>query len=49
MAHKGDGRNAYRVLLGRTDRKAHFENLDTDGRIILKGYSRSKMGRHGLD
>jgi hypothetical protein len=32
----GDKRVAYRVLVGKPDRKSHLEDLGMDGRIILK-------------
>jgi len=36
VARMGDRRGAYRVFVGRPERKNHLENLGTDGRIILK-------------
>jgi hypothetical protein len=32
----GDRRSVQRVLVGRSDRKNHLENLDVNGRTILK-------------
>jgi hypothetical protein len=32
----GDRRDAYRVLVGRTDERDQLEDLGVDGRIILK-------------
>jgi hypothetical protein len=32
----GDSRDACRVLVGRPEGKDHLEDLDIDGRIILK-------------
>jgi len=32
----GDRRDAYRVLVGRTDERDQLEDLSVDGRIILK-------------
>jgi len=34
----GDRRVAYRVLVGKPDRKRHLEDLGMDGRIILKWF-----------
>jgi hypothetical protein len=31
-----ESRSAYVVLVGRTERKSHMEDVDKDGRIILK-------------
>jgi hypothetical protein len=36
MARMGDRRGAYRVLMGRRDGKNHLEDIEVDGRIILK-------------
>jgi len=36
VACMGDRRVAYRVLVGKPDRKSHLEDLGMDGRIILK-------------
>ena len=30
-------------------KRDNLEDLDLDGRIILNGYSRSEVGRYGLD
>jgi hypothetical protein len=32
----GEGRNAYRVLVGKPEGRNHLEDPDVDGRIILK-------------
>jgi len=34
VAHTGENRNAYRVLIGKTEGNRHLEDLGTDGRII---------------
>jgi hypothetical protein len=44
----GERRGAYRVLVGRPEGKNHLEDLDIDGRIILKCMFRSEMGWHAL-
>jgi len=36
LACMGDRRVAYRILVMKPDRKRHLEDLDVDGRIILK-------------
>jgi hypothetical protein len=32
----GEKRNAYKILVGKPDGKNHQEDLDVDGRIILR-------------
>jgi len=36
VARKGEGRDTYRMLVGRPEGKNHFQDLGVDGRIILK-------------
>ena len=48
MACMGHRRSAYRVLVGRSNRKNQLEDPGTDGRIIYKWIFK-KMGRHGVD
>jgi hypothetical protein len=36
VAHIGGGKCAYRVLVWRSEGKNHLEDLDVDGRMILK-------------
>jgi hypothetical protein len=36
VARMGEKRNAYRILVGKPERKRQLENLDVDGRIILR-------------
>jgi len=36
VAHMKSRRGAYRVLVGRPEKKKHLEDLRIDGRIILK-------------
>ena len=40
----GERRGAYRVLLVKPEGKNHLEDPGVDGRIILDGSSRSRMG-----
>jgi hypothetical protein len=44
VAHKADGRGAYRVWIGRPKGKIHLEDLGVDGKIILK-WTFKKWGR----
>ena len=44
----GDRRGIYRVSTGKLRKRCHVEDLDIDGRIILKLNSSSGMGIHGL-
>jgi hypothetical protein len=45
----GEGRGAYRILVGRPERRNHLEDLGRDGRIILKWVFKKWEGGHGLD
>jgi hypothetical protein len=36
VARMGEGRDAYRVLVGRPEGRSHLEDPGVDGRIILK-------------
>ena len=48
MAHVGDRRSAYRVLLGDLRERDHLEDPDLDGNFILKCiFSRNWMGLMG--
>jgi len=48
VARMWERRGAYSVLVGRPEGKNHLEDLDIDGRIILKCMFRSGMGWHAL-
>jgi hypothetical protein len=43
MVLMGDGRGAYRTLVGKPEGRNHLEDLGINGRII-----RSAIGKHGL-
>jgi hypothetical protein len=45
----GEGRGAYRILVGRTEGRNHSEDPGVDGRIILKWIFKKWDGGHGLD
>jgi hypothetical protein len=36
VARMGETRNTYRVLVGKSERKDSWEDIDIDGRIMLK-------------
>jgi hypothetical protein len=36
IAHMGDMRNVYTTLIGKPKWKNHLEDLDVDGKVILK-------------
>jgi hypothetical protein len=36
IARKGEGRGAYRILVGKPEGRNHLEDTGVDGRIILK-------------
>jgi hypothetical protein len=37
VAHMGEGRNVYRVLVGKPEGKIHLKDQDVDGRMGSKG------------
>ena len=45
----GEGRNAYRVLVGKPEGKNHLEDPGIDGAIILRLIYRKWMGVNGVD
>jgi hypothetical protein len=45
----GEGRGAYRILVGRPEGRRHLEDQGVDGRIILKWIFKKWDGGHGLD
>jgi len=45
----GDGRGAYRVLVGSLREENYLEDLDIDGRIIVKLIFKKWYWRNGLD
>jgi len=45
----GERRGTYRVLVGKSERKNHWEDPGVDGRIILKCIFKKLDGAHGLD
>ena len=49
MAHVGEKRDAYRVLVGRLKNGDHFYYPRVNGEIILKWASRSKVKRRRLN
>jgi len=49
VAHMGDRRGAYRVLLGIPEGRDHMEDKGIDGRTILKWIFNKWVGEHGLD
>jgi hypothetical protein len=44
VARTGDGRGVYKVLVGRPERMATWNNLGVDGRIILQWIFKKKDG-----
>jgi hypothetical protein len=45
----GEGKGAYRILVGRPEGRRHLEGPGVDGRIILKWIFKKWDGGHGLD
>jgi hypothetical protein len=45
----GEGRDVYRVWVGKPEVKSHWGDLGVDGRIILDGSSGSGLWGYGLD
>jgi hypothetical protein len=45
----GEGRGAYRILVGRPEGRRPLKDPDVDGRIILKWIFKKWDGEHGLD
>jgi hypothetical protein len=45
----GEGKGAYRILVGDVRKGDHLEDPDVDGRIILKWIFKKWDGEHGLD
>jgi hypothetical protein len=48
VAHMGEKKGAYRVLVGKSKRKNHLEDPGLDGGYYYDGWSEVGMG-HGLD
>jgi len=38
-----------RILVGKPEGKTEFQDLDVDGRILLKLSQRNRLGRHGVE
>jgi hypothetical protein len=49
VARIGKGRGAYRILVGRPERRNHLEDLGVGVRIILKWIFMQWDGENGLD
>jgi len=49
VAHMGDRKGIYRVMVGNLRKRGHFEDQGLDGRIILRWIFRKCVGRYGLD
>jgi hypothetical protein len=45
----GKKRGAYRILVGKSERRNHSEDTGVDGKIILKWIFEKLDGGHGLD
>jgi len=45
----GDRRGAYRVMVGKLEKRDHSKDQGIDGRIILSWIFRKLDGGHGLD
>ena len=48
MAHMGNRKAAYRVLVGNLRKRDHLEDLGLHGRIILKWIFKKRGTGHGL-
>jgi hypothetical protein len=48
MAHVGEKRNAFQLLVGKPEGKNHLKDLDVDGRIMLECVLKIRMGGHVL-
>jgi hypothetical protein len=44
-ACSGNGRGAYKIVVGRPKRRSHLEDLDEDGRIIVKCIYKNLEGK----
>jgi len=49
VAYMGEGRDVYRVLVGKPEGKSHRGDPDVDGKIILRRTSGSGRGLWGMD
>ena len=49
VARMGERRGVYRISVGKPEGKDNLGDPGVDGRIILKGSSKSRMGWHALD
>jgi hypothetical protein len=49
VARLGEGRCAYRIMVGRPEGRNHLEDPGVDGRIILKWIFKKWDEGHGLD
>jgi hypothetical protein len=49
VARMGDGRNLYRVLVGKPEGKSHLEDQGVDGRMGSKGPSGDRLWGCGMD
>jgi hypothetical protein len=49
IARVGDTRNAHKILVGKSEKRNHSEDLGIDGKIILEWLSLDRVGRCGLD
>jgi len=48
VAYNGEGRGAYRILVGNQRERGHLEDPDVAGRVILSWIFRKWDGGHGL-
>jgi hypothetical protein len=49
VARMGEGRGAYRILVGRPEGRSHLEDPGVEGRITLKCIFKKWDGGHGVD